>query len=268
MTTDATVVVERPAAHTAIVRIDRPERLNALDYETVDAIHGALLDLGADDSCRAIVLTGSGRAFCAGMDIGNAVRRDGERSVGPIERLTNQERFAGMVRAIRTIRQPVIAAVNGPAAGAGFGLALAADIRIAATSARFHVAAVKIGLSGGECGISYHLPRHVGSARAFEILLTGRPFDAAEADRIGLVTRVVPDGELLDAALELAAAIAENSPFAVWMTKKVMWQNLDATFDAALELENRTQILAVMTADAREAMHAFVEKRPPTFEGE
>ena len=145
--------------------------------------------------------------------------------------------------------------------------ALAADIRIAATSARFHVASVKIGLSGGECGISYHLPRHVGSARAFEILLTGRPFDATEADRIGLVTRVVPDAELLDAALELAAAIAENSPFSVWMTKKVMWQNLDATFDAALELENRTQILAVMTADAREAMHAFVEKRPPTFEG-
>jgi enoyl-CoA hydratase len=257
-----------PRENVALVTLNRPDRLNALTLDLVDGIRRTILDLGADPRCRAIVLTGSGRGFCAGLDIGGYLTRDPSTMRGPGARLNNQERFAGMVRAMREIRQPVIAAVNGPAAGGGFGLALGADVRVASESARFHVAAVKIGLSAGECGISYHLPRYVGAARAFEIFLTGRPIDAAEAERIGLVTRVVPDELVVDAALELADAICSNSPFSIWMTKKVMWANLDADFDAAIELENRTQILAALTADSQEAMRAFVEKRSPVFAGE
>jgi enoyl-CoA hydratase len=129
------------------------------------------------------------------------------------------------------------------------------------------VAAVKIGLSAGECGISYHLPRHIGTSRAFEHMLTGRPITATDAERYGLVSTVTADGEALDAALDIARDIARNSPFAVWQTKQVMWANIDAGFEGALALENRAQILAVHTDDAREAMRAFVEKRPPTFTG-
>ena len=129
------------------------------------------------------------------------------------------------------------------------------------------MAAVKIGLSAGECGISYHLPRAIGTARAFEVMLTGRPIRAEEAERIGLVSQVVAQDQVVPTALEIADAICANSPFAIWQTKQVMWQNLAASFDQAIELENRTQILAVGTEDFAEATRAFVEKRPPVFRG-
>ncbi|WP_322769596.1 enoyl-CoA hydratase/isomerase family protein [Frankia sp. Cr1] len=265
---DRPVVVSWPRPSIAQVTLARPERLNALTFDMVGRLSDTFTQLGADERARVIVLTGAGRAFCAGLDLAGHVQSKMARSRGPAERLRGQERFAAMVRAIRTIPQPVVAAVNGAAAGAGMALALAADVRLAAASARFHVAAVKIGLSAGECGISYHLPRCVGSSRAFEIMLTGRPVDAAEADRIGLVSQVVDDADLLDRALDTAGAICANSPFAVAMTKKIMWANLEAGFDSAIELENRTQILASMTADSAEAMRAFVDKRTPTFTGE
>lgn len=265
----AGLVIERVSADVAQVRLDRPDRLNALTPDLVVAVGDAFTDLGQDSSCRVIVLTGTGRGFCAGLDLASHRDREEDRFRYPGERLDSQERFARMVRAIRAIRQPVIAAVNGPCAGAGFGLTLAADVRIAAASASFHVAAVKIGLSAGECGISYHLPRAIGSTRAFEVMLTGRPIDATEAERIGLVSRAVPDAELAGAAMDVAEAIRGNSPFAVRMTKQVMWANLDAqSLDHGLELENRTQILATMTRDSPEAMRAFLEKRSPNFSGE
>jgi enoyl-CoA hydratase len=172
-----------------------------------------------------------------------------------------------MITAVRSVPQAVIAAVNGPAAGAGFAIALASDIRVASSSARFHVGAVRIGLSGGECGMSYLLPRHVGVARAAEILLTGRPVDAAEAERIGLVARVVADEDLAPAAHRIADAVAANSPYSTWMTKRAIWSNLDADFAGAVELENRTQVLASLTGDSREAIEAFAEKRDPLFTG-
>jgi enoyl-CoA hydratase len=255
-----------PRPEVAVMTLNRPDRLNALTNELVAAITTTLRELGARRDIRAIVITGAGRGFCAGLDL--AQPGDAGGGGGIPQAYEGQETFSGMIEAVRAARQPVIAAVNGPAAGAGFGLTLACDVRIASETAKFHVAAVKIGLSSGECGISYHLPRHIGSARAFEIMLTGRPIDAAEADRIGLVTRVVADGAALDSALETADAICANSPFAVWMTKKVMWENLDASFDQAIALENRTQILAIGTRDAKEAMRAFVEKRAPSFIGE
>lgn len=262
------VVLEWPRDGVALVTLNRPERLNALTPGVVERLVATLRKAGREKSCRAVVVTGRGRGFCAGMDIAAGVERDAQMTRGSAVRLDSQELFAAMPRTIRSLEQPVIAAVNGPAAGAGMAISLAADVRIAAASATFHIAAVKIGLSAGECGISYHLPRHIGTSRAFELMLTGRPIDAAEAERIGLVSRVVPDDEVVDAAIDVAAAIAANSPFAVRQTKAIMWANLDNSFHNAIELENRTQILAVMTEDSQEAMKAFTEKRTPVFSGE
>lgn len=161
----------------------------------------------------------------------------------------------------------MIAAVNGPASGGGFALVLGSDIRIAARSARFNAAFVRIGLSACDIGTSWLLPRLVGAARAHELMLTGRLFDADEALRIGLVTDVVEDEQLIDRVLEEAALVARNAPFGVFMTKEVMWSALEIPSQAAaIDLENRTQIMTSFTADQREALAAFVEKRDPRFE--
>ena len=171
-----------------------------------------------------------------------------------------------VILAIRDMHQPVIAAVNGAASGGGLALALASDVRIAAQSARFNVAFIRVGLSGCDIGVSWMLPRLVGASRAFELLLTGRLIDSAEADRIGLVTRVVPDGDVVDSALETAALILGNSPFGVRMTKEVMWSQLEIpSLQAGIDLENRTQVLSSFTGDLTEAMAAFAEKRAPNF---
>jgi enoyl-CoA hydratase len=156
--------------------------------------------------------------------------------------------------------------VNGAAAGGGLALALASDIRIAATSARFNVAFVRIGLSGCDIGVSWLLPRLIGASRAYELMLTGRFVDAEEALRIGLVVRVADDEALLDAAFETADLILANSPFGVHMTKEVMWSQLEiGSLAAGIDLENRTQLLASTTGDMQEAMAAFLEKRPPNY---
>lgn len=261
------LLLENAGPAIKVLRLNRPERLNALTNELVEAIRDNILACGRDEHCRVVIITGQGRGFCAGLDLVNRAGKDfATRTVA--DALDGQEQFASMVQAMRTIKQPVIAAVNGPCAGAGFALALGADIRVAAQSAKFHVAAIKIGLSAGECGISYHLPRLIGAGRAFEVMLTGRPIDAAEAERIGLVSRSVPDGDVFATAVAIAEQICANSPFAVRQTKKVMWRNLDASsLDAALDQENTTQILATRTDDFKEATTAFSEKRPPRFEG-
>ena len=186
---DQLVQIEWPQPGVALLRLNRPDRLNALSPGMVAEIPEALTTVATDRACRVIILTGAGRGFCAGLDLQETTSSPDGFGRGPGRMLEGQERFASMIKTLRTLRQPVIAAVNGAAAGAGFALALGSDIRIAAQSARFHVAAVKLGLSGGECGMSYLLPRQIGSARALELLLTGRPFDAAEAERIGLVAR-------------------------------------------------------------------------------
>ena len=173
-----------------------------------------------------------------------------------------QEAFAGLITKMRALRQPEIAAINGLANGAGLALALATEVRYAAASARFNAAFVKVGMSGCDMGVSWLLPRCVGLARSFEILLTGRMVDAAEADRIGLVTATVPDEELLPRALATAQAIAQNDSFAVWMTKRGGWANAEAaSLQAAIELENRTQILARTTGELGRAARALVGRR-------
>ena len=262
-----TVTIDRPTPDVALVTLDRPERLNAMSHELVADLHDALDEVGADTSCRVVVLTGAGRGFCAGLDLKGAGPAPGTEGLGRAQAgMTSQQHIARLVPKLRSLRQPVIAAVNGPATGGGLALALASDVRIAAESARFNVAFVRIGLSGCDIGVSWMLPRLIGASKAFELMLTGRLIDAAEADRIGLVSRVVPDGQVVDAALELAAEIAANSPFGVWMTKEVMWSNLETgSLQAAIDLENRTQILTSMTEDMPEAMNAFLEKRAPEF---
>jgi enoyl-CoA hydratase len=232
-----------------VLWLDRPSKLNALGDATVAEL-GRVLDQVAASSCRALVLTGAGRGFCAGFDLALAAAAPGSDAGETQAWMRRQEVFAGLVTRFRALPQPVIAAVNGAAAGAGLGLALAADIRIAARAARFSAAFVKIGMSGCDIGVSWLLPRCVGFSRSNELLLTGRTVDGDEAARIGLVSEVVDDERLLPRALELAALVAQNSAFGVWMTKRGIWANLEAgSLQAAIELENRTQILARTTGD-------------------
>jgi enoyl-CoA hydratase len=247
----------------ALLTLDRPERLNALNRKLVEDLNVALDELAVDDDVRVVVLTGAGRGFCAGLDLKEPPSGD-----GVVGGLRAQERLAGIMLKLHALPQPVIAAVNGPAAGGGLALALASDIRLASPDARFNVAFVKVGVSGADMGSSYFLPRIVGLGHASELMLTGRLVDAEEAARIGLANRVVPAGELLDAARDLAAEIVRNAPFGVRMTKEVLSHNVDAqSAAAAIALENRTQILATQTGDIIEAMTAFVEKREPRWSG-
>jgi enoyl-CoA hydratase len=260
-----TLRVEKTRPGIATVTLARPDRLNALSWEMVSELTAALAEIGADREVRVVVLTGEGRGFCAGIDIKqpDAV---GSGDGDPIAVYHRQEAVAGLATALHGLPQPVVAAVNGAAAGGGLALALASDVRVCSTSARFNVAFVKIGLSGCDIGVSYLLPRIVGMGLASELMLTGRMVEAEEAARIGLANRVVEPDELLDAAYEIAEGIAANSPFGVWMTKQVLGRNVDAgDLGAAIELENRTQVLATRTDDMKEALAAFVEKRPAAF---
>ena len=252
-----------------ILTLDRPERLNAMNRALIEQLHARIAELAADPEARVVILTGAGRGFCAGLDLRESPPTpiEGSGSQGRMQRgMDTQQRIASLVPALCGLRIPVIAAVNGPAAGGGLALALAADVRIAAVSARFNVAFVRIGLSGCDIGVSWLLPRLIGASRAFELMLTGRLIDAAEADRIGLVTRVVPDGELMDAAMDTARLICANSPAGIWMTKEVMWSQLEVgSLRAGIDLENRTQILTSFTEDMAEAVAAFMERRPPHY---
>lgn len=266
----ATVLVDQPSPGVTLLTLNRPERLNAMTAELVGELHDALDAVAQDPACRVVVLTGAGRGFCAGLDLGGygeapaAARAQGRVETG----FATQTHIAGLVPRLRSLPQPVVAAVNGPAAGGGLALALASDVRIAAASARFNVAFVRLGISGCDIGVSWLLPRLVGASRAWELMLTGRIIDAEEADRIGLVLKVVPDGQVLEAAMETAALVAGNSPWGVRMTKEVMWTQLEVgSLQAGIDLENRTQVLSTMTGDMAEAVAAFLEKRPPDFGG-
>jgi enoyl-CoA hydratase/carnithine racemase len=263
----ADVLREEIRPGVALVTLNRPERLNALSWDLVDELHTTLDDIGRDNSLRVVVLTGTGRGFCAGLDLTSTTGSSLSKGLsGVAGGMRSQEHIADLMLHLRRIPQPVIAAVNGVAVGGGLALALYSDIRIAAASARFGVQFIRVGLSGCDVGVSYALPRIVGASHAFELSLTGRIIDADEAARIGLVSRVVPDDTLLDVALETADAILANSPFGVVMTKEVLWANLSApSAESAIALENRTQILASQSGDFVEAITAFAEKRPPDF---
>jgi enoyl-CoA hydratase len=251
-----------------VVTLDKPDRLNAIDFDGVRELHTALDAIAADRTCRVVILTGAGRGFCAGLDL----KAFGGFGDSQSDRVTAgmhfQELIAGLIPKMRSLPQPIIAAINGPATGGGLAFALGSDVRIAARSATFAVSFIRVGLSGCDIGTSYLLPRLVGAAHAFELMLTGRKFDATEAERIGLVVKVVDDAALMESALETARLIRANSPFGVWMTKEVMWANLETPgLAAAIDRENRTQILAQHSGDMAEAVSAFLAKRPADFSG-
>lgn len=263
----STIELTSPRRGVRVITLNRPERLNAMDHELVTELHRAFDELHADRTVRVAVLTGAGRGFCSGLDMSSPFQVPGTEGQGRVQAgMATQQLIASLVPKMRSLRQPVIAAVNGPAAGGGLALALASDVRLSAPEARFNVAFVRIGLSGCDIGVSWLLPRLIGASRAFELLLTGRIIDAAEADRLGLVSRVVDDRPVLEAALDVADEILANSPTGVWMTKEVMWSQLEVgSLQAGIDLENRTQIMTSMTGDMAEAVQAFVEKRAPDF---
>ncbi|WP_239396129.1 enoyl-CoA hydratase/isomerase family protein [Frankia sp. CiP3] len=262
-----TISFEEVAPRVAVLTLNRPDRLNAITLKMYDEIEQIVDALSRDVSTRVLVITGAGRGFCSGQDLRDLGADPAASDLGRIQfGMAWQTRAARLIKTIHELPQAVIAAVNGPASGAGLALALAADIRLAASSARFNVAFVRIGLSGADMGTSYFLPRIVGPTAAAEMMLTGRLIDALEARDNGLVLRVVDDGRVLDEALSIASAIMANSPFGVRMTKQVLWKNIDApSLDAAMQLENRTQILASLTEDCREAEAAFLARRAPVF---
>lgn len=255
-----TLLVERPRDGVVLVTLNRPERLNAITFGMFDEMHALCRELMTDADARVVVITGTGRGFCSGLDLDDAETLP---DLTPHEMMLGQQHWAGAFVNFHELPQPVIAAVNGPAAGGGLGLALAADIRLASPAATFNAAFVRIGLSAGDVGVSWSLPRVVGLGRAAEIMLTGRFVDAEEAAAIGLVNRVVPAEDLLDEAFAMADLIAANTPFGVTLTKRVLNANVDAgSLSQAVEVENRGQTLATRGDDFREALAAFREKRP------
>jgi enoyl-CoA hydratase len=261
------VEVTRPSPGLAVLTLNRPKQLNALTGALVSALHESLDALSSDQTCRVVVLTGAGRGFCAGLDLHGYGDAPGVDGVGrPQAGLAVQKHIASLVSHLRSIPQPVIAAVNGPAMGGGLGLVLACDIRLAETSAVFSAAFIRVGLSACDIGTSWLLPRLIGAARAHELMLTGRNFDANEAERIGLVSQVVAAGDLMATTQMVAAQIMQHAPMGVALTKEGMWTALEIPgLHAGIEYENRQQQLLVATTDHREALRAFAEKRPPEF---
>jgi enoyl-CoA hydratase/carnithine racemase len=261
----STLLVELRADGVAVLTVNRPDRGNSqtqtMFHEHMDAAL-ALRDCGA----RALIVRGAGeRAFCSGFDIAE-VGAIGQ--LGVRDYLNLQEAATNGLAAIRDLPFPVIAAVHGPAVGGGLALALAADVRLAAPTAKLSCAFVRVGLSCGELGTSYLLTRLVGYGRAAELGYTGRVVEAAEAERIGLVNRVVPSADLFAEADATAHAVAGHSRGAIRMTKRALLRNQEVTsYAAALELENRGQALLTCADDMGEALTAFVERRPPHFTG-
>jgi enoyl-CoA hydratase len=274
----ATTVVEElePGIHR--ITLNRPHRRNALSQTLLVELHGVIDELTSDPATRVIVLAGEGDSWCAGADMKGGEDTEESLAGHPLGRLFSrtqgattrsfmaQELMAGLFEKIHRMRIPVIAAIDGAAHGGGFALALACDIRVASPKAAFGAVFIKRGVSACDMGSSYLLPRFVGASRSAELLLTGRVFDAAEAEKIGLLLDVVPSEQLLERAMKTAREIASNPPLAVWMTKETMWQTIDApSFRHALDMENRTQIMCTTTGELSEAFAAFVEKREPSW---
>lgn len=265
MSTDCLTVERRGAVDW--VTLNRPDRLNALDDELTSGLREYFERLYRNHECRIVVLRGAGRAFCAGLDLASdQTRRVIEDGIGPAMQV--QHDIRDIMVAMRRCPQPIISLLHGAAAGGGFVLALASDIRIAADTARMNAAFIRIGLGGGDVGASYLLPRLIGAGPAHELLLTGRDIDAARALSLGLVSEVVGEEGLEAAATPYVDAMLATAPLALGMTKQVLGVNLDAPgLEAALALEDRNQILLGQTADFREGVDAFRARRRPRFSG-
>ena len=245
----------------ATITLDRPDALNALTVALKEELLAALLAVRADDAVRAVVLTGAGRAFCAGQDLRERLERDAP----PLD-TEIRVRYNPLIRAMRSIPKPIVGAVNGIAAGAGASLAFACDIRIAAEGASFLLAFGRVGLIP-DSGATWLLPRLVGGAKAAELALTNEPLSAVDAERFGLVARVVPGDVLLAEAHKLATRLAAGAPQALALTKRALDASWDASLEDQLETEAVLQGEAGGTADHAEGIAAFLERRPPRFTG-
>jgi enoyl-CoA hydratase len=265
----AYVRIEKPAPRVSAIVLDRPERMNSMAFELAVPLHEAIEEVAADNETGCVILTGSGNSFCAGADTQDSEPPPNIAGL-TLTRIATRSMtiLSDLVPALQRMPQPVICAVNGPAIGGGMCLTLGADVRIAAESAYFRAAGINNGLTALELGLSFLLPRAIGSSRAFEIMLSGRDIPAQEAAGMGLVSRVVPDDALMDTALELAAQINGWSPQGVQLTKRVMWAGLEtASLRAAIELETHTQLFVRLTTkNFEEAVKARKEGRPPLFQ--
>ena len=262
------VLVERPRPHVAVITLNRPERMNSMAFDVMVPLREVLSEIGYDNSVRVVVLTGAGRGFSSGADHKSAGSVPHVAGLTrPAFGLRSMELLDDIILSLRRLHQPVIAAVNGAAIGGGLCLALAADIRVAASGAYFRAAGINNGLTASELGLSYLLPRAIGASRAFEIMLTGRDVDAAEAERIGLVSRVVEQPKLLEACYELAERIAGFSRPGTELTKRTLWSGLDAgSLEGHMQAEGLGQLyVRLLTSNFEEAVAARAEKRPPVF---
>jgi enoyl-CoA hydratase len=262
------IVVDDPTDGVKRITLNRPQQLNAFTFAMYAQLIAILNDLRHDSKTRVVILTGSGKGFCSGHDLkaaGEAPWID-DAAMGKMYAGKHSISEIGSIPLlIRRLPQPVICAVNGAAAGIGFALALASDLCIAGRSAKF-VNSVHNAGTGHELGISYLLPRAIGTQRAAELLLTARAVGAEEAERIGLVLRAVDDASLFETTLELARSIMSNVPIGVWLTKQSLWLNQDAgSLEAAIELENRAVAMSQATADAAEKRASYLERRAPKF---
>ena len=262
------VIVDDPRPHVRVVKLNRPERMNAMSFEVMVPFREALDAAAADNDVWAVIVTGEGRGFCSGADLedSSAPPNIAGLTLAGIS-IRAMEYLSDLVVTMRHSEKVVIAAINGAAVGGGMCLSLGADIRIAARSAYFRAAGINNGLTATELGVSFLLPRAIGASRAFEILLSGRDVDAEEAERIGLVSRVVDDDLLLETCCDLAEQINGYSRVGVALTKQVLWSALEVgSLEAAINLENRTQLhVRLTTKNFEEAILARREGRPAVF---
>jgi len=257
--------------HVGILTFNRADKLNAISRDFRDELIEFFCKLQQDLETRVVIIRNEGRAFSAGLDLNDFAKHEESLSDGKLGKMQWGyewgKRFQELVLSMRRAPQPLIAAIRGPAVGAGFSICMACDVRIAGESARFNAAFIRIGLSGGDMGSSYFLPRLIGLSRAAELLYTGRFLDAATAERIGFVSRVVPDEQVDTTALELAKEMLRNSPFGLRLTKELLNFNIDApSLESAVQLENRSQTVCGFTEDAKEAAKAFFEKREAEYQ--
>jgi len=263
------VRIEKPRPHTSVIIMDRPERMNSMSFDLIVPLREAIAEVAEDNDSYTAILTGTGAAFCSGADTRDMVPPPNVEGLTLTRIATRSMQFlADLIPSMRRMPQPLICAINGAAIGGGMVMTLGADIRIAAESAYFRAAGINNGLTATELGLSFLLPRAIGSSRAFEIMLSGRDVDAREAADIGLVSRTVPDEVLLDAALDLAEQINGWSTQGVSLTKRMIWAGLEtSSLEAAIELESHTQLFVRLTTrNFEEATRARKEGRKPVFE--
>jgi len=259
-----TITFEEPEDGIGMITLNRPERLNAMSIGMLEDLYALFAELEERESVRVLLLVGAGRGFCSGADLKDE-RLSGEEglklfSSAALHLEKIQKKYSGVIEVMYKLPQPVISVVNGAAAGGGMCLALASDIIIAGPRAKFIPSFVNIGLSGGELGTTYFLPRMVGMAKASEILLTGRAVEAEEADRIGLVSRLVDEEVLMDTAMQTARTMLGKSPLGLRLTKETLRQNQNApSLESAIELENRNQSILCCSPDFFNAVMAFMK---------